>query len=174
MPTLEETLNLLPDWKMHTEIASKLASQLAEKAHSLQLENAVLKRQNSELLEKQQIQEANISNLKSEMEEIEEKNQENLEMIDSLKLEFRGTEGELQSKIVALQSEIAAKSHAYKAKQAEVEENLAEARFEASENEQKMKAMHELVLESKNHFLMHRASVITSLASLTSFGFKKF
>ena len=55
MTTLKETLNLLSD-----KLLSEVVTELTEKVHSLQLEIAVLKSENSDLLEKQQICEESV------------------------------------------------------------------------------------------------------------------
>ena len=132
MVTLEEMLEFLPDKRL-----TQIISDLAEQAHSLRLENALHKE--------------NISKLKSDVKKIEEKNQDHLEMIDNLKTEFRSKEGEMESKITALQADIVEKSIAarvvqteYKNKQAELENDLAKAKSDAAEHKRRLKEMHKL------------------------------
>ena len=145
MTTLKETLNLLSD-----KLLSEVVTELTEKVHSLQLEIAVLKSENSDLLEKQQICEESVMKstslikslrsevrqlqtdenkalyLKYEIEQLKENNQENLDMIDSLKTEFRDKESELETTIAALRSDVAAKSHAIEVIKAEYKTKQAE------------------------------------------------
>ena len=154
MVTLEEMLKFLPDQRL-----TQIVFDLAEQAHSLQLENAVLKKQNLELLEKQQSHEEKISVLQNDLGQIEEENQDNLDVIDSLKKTFRVKEGEMESQIAALQSDIAAKCQAVNAMKSD---------FKAKQayNEHKMKELqllHKLVLESKNPCLISRASILPDL-----------
>ena len=132
MVTLEEMLEFLPDKRL-----TQIISDLAEQAHSLRLENALHKE--------------NILKLKSDVKKIEEKNQDHLEMIDNLKTEFRSKEGEMESKIAALQADIVEKSIAarvvqteYKNKQAELENDLAKAKSDAAEHKRRLKEMHKL------------------------------
>ena len=165
MTTLKETLNLLSD-----KLLSEVVTELTEKVHSLQLENAVLKSKNFDLLEKQRTHEETMLtstrlikslrsevsegknmalNLKYENEQLQENNQQNLDIIDSLKTEYRGKENEMQTIVAALRSENAAKSHTInviKTKKAAVEGDLEKLRSEAALNEKKVKSVEKWVI----------------------------